>query len=448
METDEMETTTQQTKKKSSDEKKWKKHGPEKYRNTVSELVHFSVKTVNSNANAAGIRIGKETALHLPYVSARTLIGAGVQLELDYAKGGAASSGIVSQIYGVIDNRDFALAATEEEREAILQAMEDPALENAYAFGIESVDSRLRQLLIPPDLDENGRYVAMTPMIPPHLDKEGSYVSITPITSNGLCHYLTHNQTGLVAQHNAKASDDAKNARDNNTPRQYRRIRQAHFGIGGANTQNVGRLVSNSMHNPIFVQGPQPPPASLRRAFSIYRRGINIDFNRYGVLRSELFKYRPFPIKNKYLPEKTHEEGSSLAEIQSRFTTGKQQYTENKRHIESICNIILEMGEEARNVLRANLHQIPELKTLSDEGRTDPDKWLSRSIPNAIRGLIIPELRKEGDWSRDMASFIVERMRRATKTSKNNESALPLGARARNQLIVILRRILSRKVSL
>ena len=428
MEEDEIEAAAQAATKKSASEKKWKKNDLDTYRNVVGALVHFNVKTVNSNANAAGIRIAKEVALNLPYVSARTLAGTGVQLELDYAKGGAASSGVVSQIYGVIANENFAHEATEEERRTILHAMED-AIENAYAFGIESVDSRLRQLLIP------------------HPDAERGYVAVTPTTSNGLCHYLTHNQTGLVSLHNAKTSDDAKKARDSNTSRQLRRIRQARFGIGGANTQNIGRLISSSMHSPIFVQGPQPLSASQRRVFYIYRHGITIDFNRFGNLRSELFEYFLFLKKVQYLLEKPHDKDSGFAKIKSRLTTGAQKREEDEAYMEKICKIILDMGDEAYDALSENLHQIPELKTLSDEERSKPDKWLSRTVPNTIRGLIIPELRKEGNWPHDMASFIVERMRRAViKREREEEDMLRLDAPARSHLVAILRNILARKV--
>ena len=73
----------------SGNEKPWKAYPPEIYRRTVAELVHFSSKTVNSNAALVGVRLSPDDALDAPYVSARTLMARGVSLSLDYGKGGA-----------------------------------------------------------------------------------------------------------------------------------------------------------------------------------------------------------------------------------------------------------------------------------------------------------------------------------------------------------------------
>ena len=83
-------------------EKTWKAYPPETYRNTIAELVHFSSKTVNSNAALAGVRLASDDALDAPYVSARTLMARGVSLSLDYGKGGAAVAGICKQVNAVV----------------------------------------------------------------------------------------------------------------------------------------------------------------------------------------------------------------------------------------------------------------------------------------------------------------------------------------------------------
>ena len=74
--------------RQAKNEKLWKAYPPETYRNTIAELVHFSSKTVNSNAALAGVRLASDDALDAPYVSARTLMARGVSLSLDYGKGG------------------------------------------------------------------------------------------------------------------------------------------------------------------------------------------------------------------------------------------------------------------------------------------------------------------------------------------------------------------------
>ena len=68
----------------SKNEKPWKAYPPETYRHAIAELVHFSSKTVNSNAALVGVRLSPDDALDAPYVSARTLMARGVSLSLDY----------------------------------------------------------------------------------------------------------------------------------------------------------------------------------------------------------------------------------------------------------------------------------------------------------------------------------------------------------------------------
>lgn len=72
-----MEADGGQQERQAKNEKLWKAYPPETYRNTIAELVHFSSKTVNSNAALAGVRLASGDALDAPYVSARTLMALG-----------------------------------------------------------------------------------------------------------------------------------------------------------------------------------------------------------------------------------------------------------------------------------------------------------------------------------------------------------------------------------
>lgn len=72
-----MEADGGQQERQAKNEKLWKAYPPETYRNTIAELVHFSSKTVNSNAALAGVRLASDDALDAPYVSARTLMAGG-----------------------------------------------------------------------------------------------------------------------------------------------------------------------------------------------------------------------------------------------------------------------------------------------------------------------------------------------------------------------------------
>ena len=100
-----MEADGGQQERQAKNEKLWKAYPPETYCNTIAELVHFSSKTVNSNAALAGVRLASDDALDAPYVSARTLMARGVSLSLDYGKGGAAVAGICKQVNAAIPLR-------------------------------------------------------------------------------------------------------------------------------------------------------------------------------------------------------------------------------------------------------------------------------------------------------------------------------------------------------
>ena len=134
-----MEADGGQQERQAKNEKLWKAYPPETYRNTIAELVHFSSKTVNSNAALAGVRLASDDALDAPYVSARTLMARGVSLSLDYGKGGAAVAGICKQVNAVVRGNPFAEAASSEERRAIedtLRQTEDNKSEAARRLGI------------------------------------------------------------------------------------------------------------------------------------------------------------------------------------------------------------------------------------------------------------------------------------------------------------------------
>ena len=66
-----MEADGVQQERQANNEKTWKAYPLETYRNTIAELVHFSSKTVNSNAALAGVRLASDDALDAPYVAGR-----------------------------------------------------------------------------------------------------------------------------------------------------------------------------------------------------------------------------------------------------------------------------------------------------------------------------------------------------------------------------------------
>ena len=369
--------STSTTKKQTANP--WKHQSEETYRKTAEKLVHFSSKTVNSNASAAGIRLTAGDGLDLPYVSARTLINAGVELELDYAEGGAAQAGIIKQLMACQTNDPFADAATAEEK-ACIRPLLEKIRDERFELGTGKVDLRLRQLLIPKE------------------NAPGGYVAVTPITSGSVCHILFNNEDGLVLEHNRKASDAAKTKKT--SPFSF--IRQARMGIGGANPQNVGRLTRN-MQQPILVSAP-PQDARLRHALSIYHKGLTFDFSRYGPYWDALIGY------SIYRDELTDKEKNTMQ-------TNMKNRAGETTHFHGLGALVEAQAQQAFSLLWKLRENLPQ-EHLFETGIEPEYELVSRKVHGVIRGLIDPRLRKtdykkdrtgrEMNWPREMAEYIAD----------------------------------------
>lgn len=218
----------------------------ELYAATCAELVTFSHKTVNSNAPAGGIRLAPEQGLKQPYVSARTLLGAGEALALDYPANAGKAATAVKQLNQL---REGSATAPADEAERILATLAE-ATARGTQIGTDKVSLRARQLLLP---------------------KEGGYVAVTPLTAGGLNRKLR----ARVRQHN----DHLKEAPDDSR----RRIPFAVFGLGGSNPQNVGSLVRD-MQRPLVFFAPTEN-RQVRAILALHFQGVHIRLPR-SLLRT------------------------------------------------------------------------------------------------------------------------------------------------------------------
>jgi len=396
---------------KGSEAKEWKRFEPAEYHEAVGKLIHFSSKTVNSNAMASGIRLAKGAALDLPYVAARTLMSAGVKLPLDYLEGGATQAGKMKQINAVLSNSEFALGASPEERSAILEAVSQ-AEQSSYGTGLSVVDSRLRQVLIPKD------------------DSSDGYVSLTPMTAGGVCDHLFNSETGLVKRHNSEAKEER-----NSGIRERRTINQAQFGIGGANPQNVGCLV-RSMTRPLFVRGPLSD-SSIKRAFGLFYKGISLSFSPRSMLGEQLQQYRA-------LRDQIAEGNSPLSPMEIRI--------QEEQLVRSMVKNVLSLGADALSCLRFHEHALPREQMLSSED--GEYELLSRSVPGVIRGLIDARLRdldyrtstqgRPMNWPAEAAEYIVSRLATAKQVIEGElVSLIALDRLGRNSLVSMIEDLLS-----
>lgn len=227
------------------------------------------------------------------------------------------------------------------------------ACSSAFSLGVEHVDHRLRQILIPKE------------------GAEGGYVSMTPMTAGGICELLFEKDSGLVPRHNAACEEEGKrtgkpeNGEDaGNTPRmKMRKLRQAQFGIGGSNPQNVGGLV-RVQQRPLFVDAPRSAD-DLRTAFSLYYKGISLDFSSSGPLRQALLAYADFRRRCGL------DNGESATPRANRFESAGGRGSPSGEHRRR-CPAT---ADEAREMLRVNAVMLPRNRTLKQE----PRRWSRRS---------------------------------------------------------------------
>jgi hypothetical protein len=224
-----------------ADIKEWKSHPLDDYTTAIEKHVHHSFKTVNTNAEAGGVRVAKSDGIKLPYVGVRTLLGHDIDVLMDRYEG-AATARIYSQISEVAQGRVDGVPPLELAH--IQQSLD--LVKATSLVQSRQISPRVRQILLP--------------------RSNGGYLSVTPISAAGVSHQLkssalAHNQ---MIHELRKAKDDAAMG--------YRRITLADFPIGGAKPLNPGGLVF-SMRAPIV--GQFPAMASERsRALSLHYHGI------------------------------------------------------------------------------------------------------------------------------------------------------------------------------
>lgn len=220
----------------------------ELYAATCAELVTFSHKTVNSNAPAGGIRLAPEQGLKLPYISARTLLGAGEVPALDYMANKDRKATVVKQLHQLLKGT---ATAPPEEAKRILATLAGATAQGAQ-FGTDVVSLRLKQLLIP---------------------RQDGYVAVTPESAAGLCHEVR----SKVRQHNDRLKEKPDDTQ--------RRIPVAVFGLGGSNPQNVGSTsLVRDMQRPLVFFAP-PENRQVKALLALHFQGVRIRLPR-SLLRA------------------------------------------------------------------------------------------------------------------------------------------------------------------
>lgn len=360
----------------------------EDYEQSLAESVHFSVKTINTNIDKGGIRLSQDQALDLPFISARTLLADGVRIPTDYT----ANAGKTATHFKVIKAAmtDDAVVDAKGNPDPELQLMADALASSIdqlfdvpYQSGLEHINLRMRQLLIP---------------------KDGSYISLSPITAAGVNYWLNDEVDAIKAQR-----------KNNENAKRFRSPITAVFGIGGANPQNAGSLI-RAMQRPIYLTAPTANE-EVSQAFRLFYRGFDYYIPHKITIDKDL---TPALIKWVHLIKKdlkTTAQDSRQPWQEEGVFAGKTDLSRRNAELAFLRQIVrnvLAQGKKAKQTLEQVKDKLPQI---TDEDNANLDKPLKAltpllhpSVDLAIQGLIDPNLRDDGwlqEFSKHLARQIV-----------------------------------------
>ena len=341
------------------------------YQQALAESVHYSVKTVNSNIEKGGIRLAQSHALNLPYISARTLLADDFLVPTDYQ----ANAGKTATLFKVVKaaQLDEELSEADEEFKqnvALLKPHLNKIFEQPFTAGLDIIDIRMRQLLIP---------------------KNNEYLSISPLSAAGL---------NLLINTEVDALKEQRKAEGKNT--KLKNIKTAVFGIGGSNPQNVGSLV-RSMQRPLVLDSPTQDPET-RLAFQYFYKGFDYQISNAYINRAmyqELTEYAKSLIEQQKLSLKVgfHEHG-----IHAPFSNMQTRAAELTT-IQKVVDDVLQQGQDILQILKAVANDLPSLKVLERKSR-----WSHPRVSLIAQGLINPEPQQFEDWQQLFADDLARRI--------------------------------------
>ena len=341
------------------------------YQQALAESVHYSLKTVNSNIEKGGIRLAQSHALNLPYISARTLLADDFLVPTDYQ----ANAGKTATLFKVVKaaQLDEELSEADEEFKqnvALLKPHLNKIFEQPFTAGLDIIDIRMRQLLIP---------------------KNNEYLSISPLSAAGL---------NLLINTEVDALKEQRKAEGKNT--KLKNIKTAVFGIGGSNPQNVGSLV-RSMQRPLVLDSPTQDPET-RLAFQYFYKGFDYQISNAYINRAmyqELTEYAKSLIEQQKLSLKVgfHEHG-----IHAPFSNMQTRAAELTT-IQKVVDDVLQQGQDILQNLKSVANDLPSLKVLERKSR-----WSHPRVSLIAQGLINPELQQFEDWQQFFADDLARRI--------------------------------------
>lgn len=169
------------------------------------------------------------------------------------------------------------------------------------------------------------------------------------------------------------------------------------------------------MQRPLFVDAPRSADG-LRAAFSLYYKGISIDFSLSGPLRQVLLAYADFRRRH----------GLDNGESATPGRTDLKAREEEEALLGNIAAAVLQRADEAREMLRDYAVMLPQ----EQNPETGTEALVSPELrPIAMRGLLDPALR-DSTWPRDMAWLVIGGMEHASYANGNRVMVLDVTATA------------------
>lgn len=372
------------------------------YQQALAESVHYSLKTVNSNIEKGGIRLAQSHALDLPYISARTLLADDFLVPTDYQ----ANAGKTATLFKVVKaaQLDEELSEADEEFKqnvALLKPHLNKIFEQPFTAGLDIIDIRMRQLLIP---------------------KNNEYLSISPLSAAGLNLLINTEVDALKEQRKAEGKDT-----------KLKNIKTAVFGIGGSNPQNVGSLV-RSMQRPLVLGSPTLDPKT-RLAFQYFYKGFDYQISNAYINRAmyqELTEYAKSLIEQQKLSLKVGFHGHGIHAPFSNMQTRAAELTT----IQKVVDDVLQQGQDILQILKAVANDLPSLKVLERKSR-----WSHPRVSLIAQGLINPELQQFEDWQQFFADDLARRITKHSYWKKEIKNTVDISLSEADAKSFLSRRI-------
>lgn len=375
------------------------------YQQALAESVHHSLKITNSNIKGGGIRVSNSAHLDLPYISVRTLLNENILIPVTYHTNSGNTATLFKVINAVQLNEDTSTLDEEFQQNVFtLRPHFKKVLSKGFSCGLNTIDIRMRQLLIPYNSDE--------------------YLSISPLAAPGL---------NLVLNEKLEAIKELRKVEGKDS--KLKNIKSAVFGIGGSNVQNCGTPpLMRAIQRPIVLGSPTLDPKT-RLAFQYFYKGFDYQISNAYINRAmyqELTTYAKSLIEQQKLSLKVgfHEHG-----IHAPFSN-MQTRTAELTTIQKVIDDVLQQGQDILQILKAVANDLPSLKVLERKSR-----WSHPRVSLIAQGLINPELQQFEDWQQLFADDLARRITKHSYWKKEIKNTVDISLSEADAKSFLSRRI-------